>query len=160
MLEVNINNCKSQSEDVDKQSLILSQKLKRIFMEVICREKHPRTKIVISFEVLSEDSCLLSHMINLASYSLLEVGISIYDVVSSSVSSMNEKGQFVLDPDTEEFEKTDFSVVVAYLKNTRKISYFKTIGELGLVDSEKIQEVRELWLTGFLGSGFVHQCVC
>lgn len=87
----------------------------------------------------------MSHLINLASYSLLEVGISIFDVISSSVCSLDQNGGFIVDPDTEEFEASEFSVVLGFLKNSKKLAYFKTIGDLGNVDGERMSEVSHLF---------------
>ena len=71
VVEVSVNDyLDNESDKNNTNSKKISEKLKRIFEEIICREKHVRSKITISFDILSSDSLPLPHLINLGSYAL------------------------------------------------------------------------------------------
>ena len=114
--------------------------------EVICREKHPRTKITLAFEILSSDSCLLAHLLNLANYTLMQAGVSIFDTLSAVVCSLDNSGQFLVDPTDLEKKDAVFSLNLAVMTNSNKISYFKTEGKMDFED-DKLNDVSYSELT-------------
>ena len=149
VIEVKINDYTSaELEESERNKADISEKLRRIFEAVVCREKHPRTKIVLSFEVLSSSKSLMPHLINLASYSLLEAGVSVVDTISCVTCGLINNA-FVVDLEVEEVDDCDFSMILANLKFSQEVSYFKTFGALDL-NNEKLSEVRITFSCDFM----------
>ena len=147
LFEVKVNNFSEGGlEQSNSQSNSLAEKLKRVLSSAICLDKHPRTRIDLSFDVFNSESdlsSLLSHLINLGSYVLLEAGVNTKDTVTSCVTCLDRvSGNFVLDPSAKEKKDSEFSLVLASFNTSGDISYFKTEGKLalGLENGDKLSE--------------------
>ena len=128
------------NEKTNTSSKKISEKLKRIFEEIICREKHVRSKITIQFDILSSDSLPLPHLINLGSYALQTAGVSIIDTTMCCSCCLVEN-ELILDPTNEERKGSELEVVLALMGVSEKVSYMKAEGKGG-AENVQYQDVR------------------
>lgn len=117
--------------------------IERTFKEAILVHIHPRTEIVISLNVISQDGGVFAACINAATLALIDAGIPMYDYVSACAAAIYENSP-LLDPNHP--EETDLSfVTVAVLGKSEKISSLLLENKLPV---ERLEAVLALSISG------------
>ncbi|GLD95282.1 hypothetical protein PINS_up003926 [Pythium insidiosum] len=89
------------------------QIIRETFEPIIIGDDYPRAVISIVVQVLEDDGSLLSVAINATSLALMDAGVPMRGVVTSSTCALLPDGSFFLDPSHVEEEQATSSVTTA-----------------------------------------------
>ena len=113
--------------------------LKRALEAVICMQEYNKIYFEFVFEILQKEDGVLSHLLNLACYTLLKANVMIKDVFSCSEAVyLPEEQIVVMDPTNEEREKASNFALMCKMKESNEICAFKM---QNLSDNKTIEEI-------------------
>ena len=113
--------------------------LKRALEAVVCMEEYNKIYFEFVFEILQKEDGVLSHLLNLACYTLLKANVMVKDVFSCAEAVYLSKEQIVvMDPTNEEREKAQNFALMCKMKESNEVCAFKM---QGLSDNKTIEEM-------------------
>lgn len=126
--------------------------LNSIFESVVYCDLHPRTSILIILQEIQDDGCILSSAINAGCCALLDAGIPMRYLVSSSTVIVDNKNHIVIDPKLEAsqdcltqfvttFESVNYNIVSIVNEGSFDATQLKEAIKLSQLASKEIFQV-------------------
>jgi exosome complex component RRP41 len=118
----------------DRYSMERSQWIQKIFEKAILMDQFPRSQIEIFVEVIQQDGSALSAAINAVSLALVNAGIPLRDIVSSSTLGLMDQKTVLVDLNHSEAENGAGSaqVCLATYSRTNGICFCEVESKIGL----------------------------
>jgi ribonuclease PH len=112
--------------------------VKRALESVVCIDEYQKIYFEFVFEILNKEDGILSHLMNLACYTMLKANVMIKDVFSCSEGVWLGEGQVLMDPTDEERKKAGNFALMCKLKDSNEVCAFKL---QGIAENKVIEEV-------------------